>query len=101
MRCLLSILIFFVLGVVAAEAQSVDYSVVNATEERGIDFMQVTLPNDYVCMPVVSRRGGEISWPIWEFMLAQKAMKCQECSPSSPQLVWLIARRCFLAGLLF
>ena len=62
MRRLLSILIFFVLGVVASEAQSVDYSVVNATEERGIDFMQVTLPNDYVCMPVVSRRGGEISW---------------------------------------
>ena len=62
MRRLLSILIFFVLGIVASEAQSVDYSVVNATEERGIDFMQVTLPNDYVCMPVVSRRGGEISW---------------------------------------
>ena len=62
MRRLLLIPTLFVLGVISAEAQSVDYSVVNAMEERGIDFMQVTQSNDYVCMPIVKRQGGTLSW---------------------------------------
>lgn len=62
MRRLLLIAMLFVLGVVCVEAQSVDYSVVNAIEERGVDFMQVTQSNDYVCMPIVNRQKGSISW---------------------------------------
>ncbi|MDR1369075.1 MAG: hypothetical protein LBJ72_02940 [Dysgonamonadaceae bacterium] len=36
-------------------AQNVDYSVVSVPEEKGLDFMQVTTPNDYVYMPTVKR----------------------------------------------
>ncbi len=49
-------------GLSSLNAQSVDYSVVSVDEERGIDFMQITNVNDYVCMPIVNRRGGSISW---------------------------------------
>lgn len=62
MNRLLLILLLSTIGTCVTVAQSVDYSVVNAIEERGIDFMQVTQENDYVCMPIVQRQGGSINW---------------------------------------
>lgn len=50
------------MGVGVINAQKVDYSVVNAVEETGIDFMQVTTANDFVCMPVVKRTRNSLSW---------------------------------------
>lgn len=44
------------------QAQQVDYSVVSISEESGIDFMQVTNPNDYVCMPLVKRSSAGVNW---------------------------------------
>lgn len=43
-------------------AQKVDYSIVSVPEETGIEFQQVTTPNDYVCMPLVKRITGKINW---------------------------------------
>ena len=43
-------------------AQKVDYSIVSVPEETGIEFRQVTTPNDYVCMPIVKRTAGKINW---------------------------------------
>lgn len=43
-------------------AQQVDYSVVSVPEEAGIEFVQMTSPNDYVCMPVVKRSARSINW---------------------------------------
>jgi len=43
-------------------AQKVDYSVVSVPEETGIDFLQVSTANDYVCMPIVKRKGANINW---------------------------------------
>lgn len=43
-------------------AQTVDYSVVSVPEETGADFMKITKPSDYVCMPEVKRFGSKISW---------------------------------------
>ncbi len=51
-----------IMGVGVIHAQKVDYSVVNAVEETGIDFMQVTTANDFVCMPVVKRTRNSLSW---------------------------------------
>lgn len=45
----------------SALAQSVDYSVVSVAEEAGADFMKMTRPSDYVCMPVV-QRGSRLTW---------------------------------------
>ena len=45
-----------------ANAQKVDYSVVMVPEEAGIDFMQITSANDYVCMPEVRRSANTINW---------------------------------------
>lgn len=45
-----------------ASAQQVDYSVVSVPEEAGIEFVQITSPNDYVCMPVVRRYNKNINW---------------------------------------
>lgn len=45
-----------------ASGQQVDYSVVSVPEESGIEFMQVTTPSDYLCMPIVQRSGNGISW---------------------------------------
>lgn len=44
------------------KAQTVDYSVVSVNEEYGINFTKVTSDNDYVCMPQVIRRRGDIDW---------------------------------------
>ena len=43
-------------------AQKVDYSIVSVPEETGIEFQQVTTPNDYICMPIVKRTAGKINW---------------------------------------
>ena len=43
-------------------AQQVDYSVVSVPEESGIEFVQMTSSNDYVCMPVVKRSTRSINW---------------------------------------
>ncbi len=43
-------------------AQKIDYSIVSVSEETGIEFRQVTTPNDYVCMPSVKRTAGKINW---------------------------------------
>lgn len=45
-----------------ASAQQVDYSVVSVPEEAGIEFVQMTSPNDYVCMPIVKRSPKGINW---------------------------------------
>lgn len=50
------------LSLPAAVAQQVDYSVVSVPEEAGIDFTRITSPSDYVCMPLVQRRGDRIDW---------------------------------------
>lgn len=50
------------LSLSAAYAQKVDYSVVSVPEETGIDFLQVSTANDYVCMPIVKRSVSNISW---------------------------------------
>lgn len=44
------------------QAQQVDYSIVSVPEESGIDFMQISTPSDYVCMPIVKRSTGRIDW---------------------------------------
>lgn len=64
MKRLISLFFLLSLGVVSLNAQSVDYSVVAVEEERGTDFMQITSSNDYVCMPIVIRKGNskDISW---------------------------------------
>ncbi len=43
-------------------AQQVDYSVVSVPEESGTDFMKITKPSDYVCMPLVKRNRKGIDW---------------------------------------
>lgn len=43
-------------------AQQVDYSVVTVPEESGIDFMQVSSPSDYVCLPLVKRSARGLNW---------------------------------------
>lgn len=43
-------------------AQQVDYSVVSVPEEAGIEFVQMTSANDYVCMPIVKRSTRSINW---------------------------------------
>lgn len=50
------------LGSVSIHAQNVDYSVVSVPEETGLEFMKITKESDYVCMPEVVRRGGNIHW---------------------------------------
>ena len=45
-----------------AKAQQVDYSVISVPEETGIDLMQITTANDYVCMPIVKRNSNYINW---------------------------------------
>lgn len=52
----------FLLGTVSVFAQQVDYSVVAVPEESGIDFMQITTANDYVCLPLVKRGAKSLNW---------------------------------------
>lgn len=40
----------------------VDYSVVTVNEESGLEFTRITNDNDYVCMPMVKRKGKTASW---------------------------------------
>ncbi len=58
------ILTFFTIFLSAyyIKAQTVDYSVIFVSEETGIEFQQVTTPNDYVCMPIVKRSSKTIDW---------------------------------------
>ena len=49
------------LASLSANAQ-VDYSVVSVNEESGTDFTRITSDNDYVCMPIVKRRGAKVDW---------------------------------------
>ncbi len=44
------------------DAQQVDFSVVSVPEESGTEFMKITKPSDYVCMPLVKRNRGGIDW---------------------------------------
>ncbi len=46
----------------ASIAQKVDYSVVSVPEESGIEFIQITTANDYVCMPQVKRSNRSLTW---------------------------------------
>ena len=43
-------------------AQKVDYSVVSVPEESGVEFLQISSDNDYVCMPLVKRPVSKIKW---------------------------------------
>ena len=43
-------------------AQKVDYSVVSVPEESGSEFIRISAPNDYVCMPSVKRAPNGIRW---------------------------------------
>lgn len=54
---------FLIVGIFTnSKAQQVDYSIVSVPEESGIDFMQITTPSDYVCLPQVKRSQGKIDW---------------------------------------
>ena len=53
---------FSLLLVGMVQAQQVDYSVVSVPEESGIEFMQVSTPSDYVCMPIVQRTMSNVNW---------------------------------------
>ena len=59
---IINILVLFLISFSCAFAQQVDYSVVSTIEESGIDFMQVTTDNDFVCMPVVNRNKKSLDW---------------------------------------
>lgn len=43
-------------------AQTVDYSIVSVPEESGLDIMQISTSNDYVCMPTINRTKRTFSW---------------------------------------
>lgn len=43
-------------------AQTVDYSVVAVPEESGIELTQITMDNDYLCLPEVKRSRTNLSW---------------------------------------
>lgn len=60
-RLSLFLLIVFLLSG-KLNAQQVDYSVVSVPEESGVEFLQVTSSNDYVCMPIVNRNRSVINW---------------------------------------
>jgi len=47
---------------IETSAQQVDYSVVSVPEEAGTEFTKITSASDYVCMPLVQRRGERIDW---------------------------------------
>jgi len=49
-------------SITCLNAQKVDYSIISVPEETGIEFRQITTPNDYVCMPLVKRTGKKINW---------------------------------------
>ena len=44
------------------DAQKVDYSVVSVPEESGIEFVNISQPTDFVCMPEVRRSSNSINW---------------------------------------
>lgn len=43
-------------------AQKVDYSVVSVPEESGLEITKISNNSDFVCMPEVVRRGGNVAW---------------------------------------
>lgn len=43
-------------------AQSVDYSVVSVPEEAGAEFVNISQPTDFVCMPEVKRSSRSLNW---------------------------------------
>lgn len=43
-------------------AQTVDYSVVNVSEEGGLELVKITKEADYVCMPEVKRNSKRVIW---------------------------------------
>lgn len=43
-------------------AQTVDYSIVAVPEESGIELTQITMDNDYLCLPEVKRSRTNLSW---------------------------------------
>lgn len=45
----------------SSTAQTVDYSVVNVPEEKGVEFRKITSEGDYVCMPEI-KRGKNLEW---------------------------------------
>ena len=61
----------------------VDYSVVQVSEESGIEFTQITTDNDYVCMPEVRRSSQHINW------LSNRIL---DISINGSQLAYLSAR---------
>lgn len=62
---------------------TVDYSVISVPEETGLEFACVTQPNDYVVMPEVIRKRGEISW------LVNRVINV---SPDGKKLAYISAR---------
>jgi Tol biopolymer transport system component len=55
--------VLFLLAMPCLYAQKVDYSIVSVPEEKGLDFMQITTPSDYVYMPVVKRSSrNKLNW---------------------------------------
>ena len=59
-KIIIVIALFFTVG--STKAQQVDYSVVAVPEESGIEFVQITSSNDYVCLPLVKRSSNSINW---------------------------------------
>lgn len=57
-----SAVVALVAACVETSAQQVDYSVVSVPEEAGAELIKITSASDYVCMPLVQRRGERIDW---------------------------------------
>ncbi len=43
-------------------AQKIDYSAISVPIESGVEFLQISSDNDYVCMPLVKRSASKINW---------------------------------------
>ncbi|MBO7243561.1 MAG: PD40 domain-containing protein [Alistipes sp.] len=84
MKKLFIILLMGCVSLVEVCAQSVDYSVVSVNEETGINFVQITQANDYVCMPIVNRsKKGPFNW------LSNRII---DISPDGEKIAYLSAR---------
>ena len=54
--------ILFITTSILTFSQKVDYSVVSVPMESGVEFLQISSDNDYVCMPLVKRSANKINW---------------------------------------
>jgi len=65
--------IAFAMACMPAQAQKVDYSVVQVPEETGVEFIKITKASDYVYMPKVKRRSHNADWEVNRILGINKA----------------------------